>query len=290
MKFPRPSPLTTFFILSYAIFWGIWFPLIPHLQGLAEFDLEWWVILLALIGIYAPTWAALITVAYSEGGAGLRSLVAPLLDWRISPRWYFLALGTPIFVAMLAILFDTSISDLSELQSVDWLTAVTVVMTTAPFVLLAKLPLGPMAEELGWRGFALPRLQRSMSALAASILLGNDWALWHLPAFWVPGAALPLDETPGIGNVLAYTIDVVGVSIIFTWIYNNTRGSLLIDFLFHAAYNAFPALLFGAVGIFPNSSTWIIWLFAIGIVVRYGPANLAAIKVTKLDKSVSTKP
>ena len=121
-----------------------------------------------------------------------------------------------------------------------------------------------------------------MSALAASILLGIAWALWHLPAFWVPGAALPLDQTPGIGNVLAYTFDVVGVSIVFTWIYNNTRGSLLIDFLFHAAYNAFPSLLFVAADVFPTSFSWIIWLFAIGIVVRHGPANLAAVKVTKL--------
>ncbi len=274
-------PLIAFFALSYLIFWIIWIPLIPHLEKLAEFDLEFWVIALALIGIYAPTWAALIVVGSTNGRQGLRELLKPLADWRVAWRWYLYAVGVPVLLAVIAVIVHQLRPNQIDPSTVDWKTAAIVFVSSVPFALLAKLPLGPMAEELGWRGFALPRLQRKMSALNASLLLGLLWALWHLPAFWVPGAALPLDQTPSLAGVILYAVDVMGVSIIFTWIYNSTRGSLLIDFLFHAAYNALPVSLFVATDIFPESMSIYIWLFCLGLVIYYGPQKLAASKVTK---------
>jgi uncharacterized protein len=124
-------------------------------------------------------------------------------------------------------------------------------------------------------------LQRNMSALKASLILGILWGLWHLPAFWVPGAALGLDVKPSLFEIMKYVFNVVGVTIIFTWLYNHTRGSLIIDFFFHASYNALPSLLYISADVFPEIDTWVIWGFAILLIMIYGAENLAKEKVTK---------
>lgn len=212
----------------------------------------------------------------------MKRLLAALFIWRIGPRWYGFAIFLPLALAVVAILVHIIWSgETQQLTNVDWLTHVPAFMLAIPLTLLAKLPLGPMAEELGWRGFALPRLQRKMNALNASLILGLVWALWHLPAFWVPGAALGLEQALTFGSIGLYVLDVVGISIVFTWLYNSTRGSLLIDFLFHAAYNALPSLLFIFSGILPNTMTGVVWAFALGLILFYGAENLAREKVTK---------
>lgn len=282
MRLIRQYPLSSYFLLAYAIFWIICIPLIPYLQNLATFELAPWVIFLALIGIYAPTFAALIVVSVLEGRSGLKRLLTPLWDWRLRWTWYATAIFLPLVLAVTAVLIHLGITNqYSLVVSFDWLEGVAIFFVSIPLLVLVKLPLGPMAEELGWRGFALPRLQRRMNALNASLILGVLWALWHLPAFWVPGAALPLDEPPTLMGILQYVVNVVGVTLVFTWLYNSTRGSLLIDFLFHAAYNALPTLLFVTTSITPSAFTWVIWSFAILLVLRYGPQKLAREKVTK---------
>jgi len=283
MKFVKTQPLISFFILAYGIFWALWIPLIPYLQNLATFEVPVWSIPLALLGIYAPTFAAIIVTAISEGRAGLQKLFAPLFDWKLSFKWYLVAIFLPLLLAVIALLIHLGmLGELNQATSFAWLSSVPIFLASIPITLLVKLPLGPMAEELGWRGYALPRLQRKMSALNASLILGLLWGLWHLPAFWVPGAALGLEVTPSFFEIAKYVFNVTGVTIIFTWIYNNTRGSLIIDFLFHAAYNALPSLLFVSVDIFPELFTWVIWAFAILLIVIYGAENLAKEKVIKV--------
>ncbi|HSH04504.1 MAG TPA: CPBP family intramembrane glutamic endopeptidase [Anaerolineae bacterium] len=274
-------PLITYFILAYALFWLIWIPITPFLQNLATLDVPIWAIPLALIGIYAPTWAALIVTFICEGKTGLKTLLRPLTEWRIHLGWYAVAIFLPLLLGLIAILLHTIFTtDTLTLQGKQ--SAIFLLLATIPITLLNKLPLGPMAEELGWRGFALPRLQRKYTALTASLILGVLWAFWHLPAFWVPGAALPLDTEPGIIPIGAYVLDTVGVTIIFTWLYNHTRGSLIIDFLFHAAYNALPTLLFVTLDLIPE--IWFsitVWATVFFLIWRYGADKLGTTKVTK---------
>ena len=80
-------PLFSYFLLAYGIFWAIWTPLIPSLQGLATLEVPGWAIPLALFGIYAPTWAALIVTAVAEGRDGLKRLIAPILEWKLPVKW-----------------------------------------------------------------------------------------------------------------------------------------------------------------------------------------------------------
>jgi uncharacterized protein len=136
-------------------------------------------------------------------------------------------------------------------------------------------------EELGWRGFALPRLQQHANALNASILLGLVWGLWHLPLYFVLGTGqsemLRAGASPAfaIGGFVGWTI---GLSVLFTWLYNQTGGSLLVVILFHAAVNfaAFLPAAFGSGGAASLLNVLITWLVAIGIIVRFGRARLVS--------------
>jgi membrane protease YdiL (CAAX protease family) len=92
---------------------------------------------------------------------------------------------------------------------------------------------GPFGEEPGWRGFALPRLQRRYGPLLGSLILGPLWALWHLPIFFIPSWNFP----PTLLNLVLYVISAISFTIVMTWVFNNTKGSLLMAILLHASFN-----------------------------------------------------
>jgi len=106
----------------------------------------------------------------------------------------------------------------------------TITFTFSGFIVLSSVGSG-VGEELGWRGFALPRLQASRSAFAAGLLLGVLWGLWHLPLQVARG--LPLTAA-GLAQLASFLLLVAGWSVLFTWVYNNTKGSLFLMILFHA--------------------------------------------------------
>jgi membrane protease YdiL (CAAX protease family) len=140
---------------------------------------------------------------------------------------------------------------------------------------------GPVEEELGWRGFALPRLQQHLNALDASILLGLVWGLWHLPLYFVLGTGqsemLGAATSPAfaIGGFIGWTI---GLSVLFTWLFNQTGGSLLVVILFHTAVNlaAFLPTAVGSGGAAALLNVLLTWLAAILVVVRFGRARLVS--------------
>src|SRR5919107_2894721 len=105
------------------------------------------------------------------------------------------------------------------------------------FVLVTILG-GPLFEEPGWRGFALPRLQPLHGPLVGSIILGLLWALWHLPLFW-SGVWTP----PTIPNIVMFILMITTLTIIMTWVFNNAKGSLLITMLMHATFNTFATTI-----------------------------------------------
>jgi membrane protease YdiL (CAAX protease family) len=102
-------------------------------------------------------------------------------------------------------------------------------------ILIVALVLPALCEEVGWRGYVLPRLQRRFSALVASLIVGAIHACWHLPLWFIPGVGFD-------GLPFAYfALLVEGLAVLFAWLYNSTGGSLLIIGLMHAAINAYPA-------------------------------------------------
>ncbi len=139
--------------------------------------------------------------------------------------------------------------------------------------LFSIFPGSALGEEIGWRGFALPQLQTRCSALAASLGLGVIWALWHLPLWLTGSAGHPLALYP------AFAVAVVAASVLYTWIYNSTGGSLLIVVLFHATTNL-PVSVFAEALLGGTVPAFLIYVAlmavtAVVVAVAAGPAHLS---------------
>lgn len=153
-------------------------------------------------------------------------------------------------------------------------------LLVAEFVRIAFLG-GPLGEELGWRGFALPRLQLQRTAFDASVVLGVIWGLWHVPLYFVPGTGQFETVSGGMSTAFAigaFVVWTVGLSILFTWLFNETKGSLLVLILFHASVNlgAFLPSAVGSTGGVSLLYALVTCLVAITVVLRFGRATLAS--------------
>jgi membrane protease YdiL (CAAX protease family) len=168
----------------------------------------------------APTISATIVTLAQEGWSGLRLLYARLARWRFGVQWYALVLiGVPVLGYLISRVagpdpkFDLSTPAL--LFS----------------MLLNLLITGPLGEELGWRGFALPRLLKRFNPLVASLILGVIWGVWHLPSFFLSSM---------VQSTLSLPIFLLGaccLAVLATWIFQHTGGSVLITVLLHYTVN-----------------------------------------------------
>lgn len=270
---PDGFGVAAFLALAFAISWAVWVPAAlgrpwPLPAGLDR-----------LVGAFGPSLAAVVLVAASGGLAGVRRLLGRLLVWRVPARWYAVALLLPAAVSLAAtailVALGSPVPDYSSPPVLDLYPlppgAPESPLVLLPFVFAQTLLLGsPMGEELGWRGYALPRLQWGLGALAAGVALGVAWGVWHLPLLFVPGD--PLASVP----VPVLFVGIVADSVLFVWLFNNTRGSLLLALLFHAAIavtGLFVATPAGTAA--PVVEALLKWLVVAGAVWRFGPATLA---------------
>jgi uncharacterized protein len=132
---------------------------------------------------------------------------------------------------------------------------------------------GPLFEEIGWRGFALPRMEPLHGPLLASVILGVLWALWHLPEFLVPSWA----ASSGGGGILGITLFIVTAvtfTIVITWVFNNTRASVLLAILVHTSFDAFTVPL---GEIFPARAV----SSALPFIIGFGAVGVVLIVVTR---------
>ena len=246
-SFARRNSLLLYFLFTFAWFWGC--------LALGSFNrFRFWV---PILGALAPGLAAVVVSGVSEGEHEIRALLRRLVQWRVGSVWYLIALGLPIAEN----LFIVGVAILRGHFSIA---RVPPVLPVLPALWLAYL--FAAGEELGWRGFALPRLLATRTGLAASLILGAVHAVWHwplilLPHQWLSGVPL-----------VPYTAFVVSEAIVFTWIFQSTRGSALLATLFHGSSNA--AMLFydgidPAWGPWLKSSTSV--LVALAVLLRAGP-------------------
>ena len=184
------------------------------------------------IAVYAPSYIAIVTAALFAGRAGLADLFARLFRWRVGLQWYFLATFGMAALATLPRAFTSTIrlADFDILSRSHWSTWIAVGI--AGFL----ADPGPLGEELGWRGFALPRLNQRMSGRKAALLLGTIWGVWHLPAFLIPG--LPQHSL----SLWAFMVSIVSDGVLIAWIVNNARGSVIVAILAHWSTNRFLVL------------------------------------------------
>ena len=263
---PAGSGLAAYFALAFVLAWAFWVPAALSEQGAIGGSPP--TALLLVLGTFAPSIAAVL-VAARKGGAETRALLGQFLRWRVGAKWYAVALFGPAALMLVAIglhvALGGAVPDFPEPSR--WpLVAVNLVL-----VLLMG---GPLGEELGWRGFALPRLQARHGALRASVVLGVVWALWHLPLFAVPSA--PQGQVP----FLLFVVQAVALSVFLAWAYNGSMGSLPIVLLLHASVNTWA----GALRILPEATgslaPWLLatalaCVVAVALVLAYGSSTLS---------------
>jgi hypothetical protein len=182
------------------------------------------------LAVYVPSLSSIILTAVFGGCAGLRKLYERLIPWRTGIQWYLFVLIVYPMGAVIA----------GEIAGA--FTGVPVKIQNWAHLYLLLLPAlivdpGPLGEELGWRGFALPRMLERWSPLSASLILGLIWGLWHLPAFFISGLAQNRMALP------VFLLATISVSIIDTWLFLRTNGNLLLPILVHLMTNTtFKAL------------------------------------------------
>jgi membrane protease YdiL (CAAX protease family) len=187
------------------------------------------------------------------------------------------ALGLPLAVSVLAtglsvaageVVPDFTSPPVYELYPLPPTLAETGLVVLFPTIFVQTLLFSsPMGEELGWRGYALPRLQARETALRASVVLGVVWATWHLPLFLTPGD--PLASEP----LLGWVTDIVAYAVLFTWLFNNTGGSLFLALLFHTAI-AVTGLFVSAAEVVPVLDDLLTAAIVLLVLYRYGPRTL----------------
>ena len=260
----RRHPFFAFCLLAYAFTWSFWLPVVVFFQWLLP---PWMYPALLATGAFGPTLSALVLTAMNGGKAAIHKLLGQLCKWRVGFRWYLVVLLMPVALSFSALALHSLLGG-----TTGWFSSpVPSYLLPAYFLLL--LFVGPIQEEIGWRGYALPMLQRDRSALSASLILGFLWAFWHLPLFWIQG----------LGRInLGFTVWLLGIialAILFTWLYNGTQGSLLIVLLFHGSliftFALVPILPVGASPLRPSLiGLGLLWIVATIVIIVEKPAHL----------------
>lgn len=245
--------LVLFFVLTFAITWGIGaFAIFLPVQFQAVFGELADTNPIYYVAVAAPTISATVVTFSPEGWAGLKALYSRLIRWRFGIQWYAgVIVGIPVF-GWLASKFTGS-NPLKPTNSVGQLL----------LILVYLLSTGPLLEELGWRGFALPRLLKRFNPFVASLILGVIWGLWHLPSFFLSGMV------QAKLSLFAFILWTPCFAILITWIFQHTGGSVLIPVLIHYTVNISASILG-------------VTLPALGIVML-----VASILVLTLDKEMN---
>ncbi len=216
--FLKQHSLTLFILLTVLISWFPWY------TGGSGFF------------VFGPSIAGVIVVALTMGKAGMQDLGQRALRWRVGWRWWMVALffsGILLTIAIgINLMMGGAMPSFAFFRE-GWY--------WAPVYFLLTLIGGPLGEEFGWRGFALPNLQRKWNPTLAGIIIGTLWGLWHLPLFFQAGS---LHAEIGLQLLPVYVIGEIALAVIMTWVYNSTGGSLLVGgIILHNADNFWASTL-----------------------------------------------
>jgi membrane protease YdiL (CAAX protease family) len=220
---------------------------------------------LLLVGTFAPALVALAMTVRTDGVEGVRAIAGRVLRWRVRARWYVFAVGYMVAIKLaVALVYRITIGTWPRFGNTSWYVIIVAIVFSTP---------AQAGEEIGWRGYALPRLGARFGLARASVLLGIAWALWHLPLFFIPGV-------DNYGQPFAiFMVEVTALSVAVAWLYLNTGGSLLLTMLMHSAVNQ-------TIGIVPSRdehatnpfllsdslvmwlTTAFVWVIAVYLLVR----------------------
>ena len=251
-------PLISFFVLSYAIMFCSVFGAMGF--KIPFYGIPWF------LGIFSPTISSLVLSAVTGGKPAVKQLLRGYTLWKVGARWYLGALTLVLLPLIIALIYKALGNPSHGLAP-----GATAASLLGQFVFTFFS--GPLAEEGGWRGFALPRLESRYNALVSSLILGVLWTCWHIPLYFYPDPASRMFFP-------AYLALNTVLAVFITWLYNNTRGSLVITILAHFSFNLVGAFITGTLGLMPMNTflmtavPGLVILF-IWILVYFGPRNLS---------------
>jgi uncharacterized protein len=233
----RKHQLSIFFVLAFLLPWVIWGTTIAQEHGWTG-----WHIPQALAFWLGLTTATFGTAALAEGWPGVKDLLARMVRARIGWPWYVAALLLTPALAFLAVTLGTALGMPTAVGTEVEPGAVPVLLVVSWWLFL-------LTEESAWRGFALPRLQARMQPLAAALVLGVLWGLWHIPLF------LFADSFQSSIPFAGFLLSILATSVLISWIFNHTRGSVLLAALFHTTTDV--AIAYSGV---MSAGTDLLWL------------------------------
>lgn len=282
MKFSKR--LWLYFILAIGITWLFWIPTIiislandyflPSIlafnqlisEGFVD-DLHQIVFILNQVGVYGPMIAAFLILSITEKKTGVINLLKRMGKVKISLKWYGFIIIIPMIIFLLGAFL--SFVDLTNLFN-PGMSAILI------FIMFLNITFTSGLEEPGWRGFGLVELQNSFNAYKSSLILGLFWAIWHFPyLIYLYLFQFDFGIYLSVLSLIGYIASTMGISIIYTWMYNNTK-SVFLMILFHALLNFIPQVMLGGVsnsagGVFTALVTWAI---AIVLTKKFGQETL----------------
>lgn len=231
----QQHPLFSYFFLAYAISWILFIPYVLGEWGMLHGNFT----LMYILHTFGPSLAAIIMTSVIAGKAGLHELRQRVRQWRAPWYWYlFLLVGIPALILLGIIVQPGALAGFHDLTPL--------ILMRYPILFVATFfGGGPLGEEVGWRGFALPRMQLRYGPFWGTMLLGILWSCWHLSDFLTAskGGGAGIGFSTFITNFPVFTLGVISLAFIMTWIYNHTGGSIFTAIVAHTSVNILEVLL-----------------------------------------------
>jgi membrane protease YdiL (CAAX protease family) len=267
----KRHPVATFLGITFAFTWlMVSIVVVSMPAGNEPTEMPPYLLLLALLAGLGPSLAGVIVTSVTGGKRSVWALLTRLGQWRVNVGWYAVVLLMPPFVSIATLVFQAALGKPASLGDVA-----------------GRVPIGliwpifsSLGEEFGWRGFALPRLQRRYNAPISSLIIGIAWGMWHLPMNFIGMRHYGMLFIPIF--IIAGPLLLTAQAMLMTWVYNNTKGSLLLMVLFHASITSSAIMLFPPAlsamdslrcSIFSTALYWLVVIVA--LVATAGAKQLA---------------
>jgi hypothetical protein len=232
---------------------------------------------LLMVGTFAPSLVALGMTARDDGVRGIQALLLRVLDSSVAARWYVFAVGYMAAIKLsVAAVYRLGTGSWPPFGNEPWYTIVAAIVISTPV---------QAGEEIGWRGYALPRLAARFGLARASLVLGLLWACWHLPLFFVPGLGNYGQSFP------LFVAGGIALSVAMAWLYANTAGSVLLAMLMHSAVNQtmgiVPTRLAKPGNPFALDTSPVTWLFA---AILWITAAYFLVRMRRVNRAIIAEP
>jgi len=264
-------PLTAFFLMAFGLSWLAWTPYVLSGSGLGILDFDFPILLGTtqltgvLPGAYlGPIVSALVITRIAYGRAGVSAWFGRFKRWRVRWVWYLgVITGVPLALTLAGLLLSGGHPQPP---------AVTLLVVYLPMLLLQVITTG-LAEEPGWRDFALPLLQPRYGALGGSLVLGPLWGCWHLPLFLTSWGNWP---DVNLLDVITFILTAMSICVAMTWVFNRTGQSLPLQMILHASINTYATIVWGSI--FPGMDHAMV---SRGILLTFASAAVILVVVTR---------